>query len=354
MGETLRSVLRLLMISLLAMIFLNAVASSSKNSLPPLESVIEMEERRGVEQTFLTFPEWYLVHSPAEFAREIATKPTHEFPFVAHIGQLWSSYGSVVREQVRETYPINAGYHVMIAVIGSSTTLEYSMRWIYENTLGRISWALSSEQHTAEEQFAAVVAQDYVNFIRQQPWYLFDFTEKLKSLWTTVPAYDTNLLRKWERRYALTTEYLVKAIYGKIIEKATRTAYTPAVATTRVQVDHFTSEVQIENVKLVRQLADGTAVIDMPRYFDFRLAATALATKNIHLLDIAGNQSVILVSAWVNTDFADRRWRVLFKQDLITQPGKKRVALVVPVRELSNFLNLAPSNGISVEHIYDY
>ncbi|WP_229750879.1 hypothetical protein [Undibacterium terreum] len=332
----------------LAAIFAPASAS------PSTESLIEPEERRGVEQTFLTYPEWFLVHSPAEFASEIAAHPAHEFPFAGHIGQLWSSYASVIREQVRQDYPANPGYHVMIGVIAGSTTLEYALRWIYENTLGRISWALSSGRLSEEDRYAAVVAQDYVDFIRQEPWYLYDFGAKLKKLWSTVPAFGPDMVRKWERRYALTTEYVVKAAYGKLIEKATRAAYTPALMTTRVQVDRMPEGLAIDKVKLLRRLPDGTAILDMPRYYDFRIAATSLAQQGVSLLDIAGNQSVILVTVWADTAFKDAHLRVLFEQPLMTMPGRKRVALIVPVRDLSAFLLGAPQRGLRVEHVYDY
>lgn len=343
-----------LMLFIVAALLLGANIAGSEKSPAVAKSVIEVSEQRGVEQTFLTFPEWYLVHSPAEFAQMVVTHPAHDFPFVGHIQQLWSSYSSVIREQIRQDYPANLGYHLMILVISTSTTIEYGLRWIYENSIGRISWALSSGQATSEEQYAAKVAQEYVDFIRQQPWYLFDFSGKLKTLWSTVPATGPNLIRKWERRYALTTEYLIKAAYGKVIELATRATYEPALMTTRVQVDHFNDAIQVDHVKLVRQLPDGSAVIDVPRYYDFRLATTALAKQGVRLLDIAGNQSVILVSAWVNADFAETQWRVLFQQNLITMPGTKRVALVIPVRELSNFLLMAPTRHIRVEHVYDY
>jgi hypothetical protein len=90
----------------------------------------------------------------------------------------------------------------MICVIAGSTTLEYALRSAYENTLGRISWATSSGALTAQERYGAQVAQDYVDFIRKQPWYLYDFSSKLAGLWSSTPAWGPDMLRKWERRYA--------------------------------------------------------------------------------------------------------------------------------------------------------
>jgi hypothetical protein len=336
---------------LLACALLSAAASNAE------ESPIPPDQRRSVEQTFLTFPEWFLVHSPAEYARFVREHPAHGFPFIGHIGQIWSSYAAVTREQIRAHYPANGGYHVMICVIAGSTSVEYALRALYENTIGRISWAPSSGRLTAEDRYGAEVAQDYVDFIRKEPWYLYDFWARLKGLWTSTPAFGPDMLRKFERRYALTTEYLIKAAYGKLIEVATRTAYEPALLTTDVVASHAPGSLADQpDVKVLRILPDGRAVMELPRYYAFRIAATRLADKGVKLVDIAGNDSVILVTviADARTRIAPPGSRILFEQPILTEPGRKRSALVLPVPQLSTFLAEAKQHGIDVEHVYDY
>lgn len=336
---------------------LTALALCSASTAFAAESPVAPDQRRSVEQTFLTYPEWFLVHSPAEYAGYVARQPAHGFPFIGHSRQIWSSYASVTGEQVRGKYPANAGYHAMIMVIGSSTTAEYGLRWAYENTIGRIGWATSSGALTEEDRYGAAVAQDYVDFIRKEPWYLYNFWGKLKGLWSGTPAFGPDMIRKWERRYALTTEYLIKAAYGKLIERATRAAYDEALLTTQVVVDRLPARLpQQTGIKLVKQLPDGRAVLDLPRYYDFRIAATKLAQAGSTLQDIAGNNSVILVTVWADHDaaLATARQRILFEQPLLTMPGRKRVALVLPVTDLSGFLVRAQVQNLKVEHVYDY
>jgi len=62
-----------------------------------LEPVTPPEHRRGAEQTFLTFPEWFLVHSPAEYAAYVSSHQPSGFPFWGHVGQFWRSYAAVTR-----------------------------------------------------------------------------------------------------------------------------------------------------------------------------------------------------------------------------------------------------------------
>jgi hypothetical protein len=321
------------------------------------DSPISPEHQRSVEQTFLTYPEWFLVHSPAEYAHFVAGHPAHGFPFLQHTGQLWSSYRSVTLEQARAGYPTNPGYHVMICVISISTTVEYGLRALYENTLGRASWLLSSRTLTAEDRYAARTAQEYVDFIRREPWYRFDFLGKLKGLWSDTPLFGADFLRKFERRYALTTEYLVKAAYGKMIGLATRSAYEAPLMSTEVVAEGVPPDfTPPEGVRHLRTLQDDRAVLELPRYAAFGAAAARLAEMNVRLVDIAGNDSVILV-----TVLADQQQtalppgvRQLFEQPLVTEPGRKRRALVLPVASLSQFLLQAPGEGMTVEHVYDY
>jgi hypothetical protein len=321
-------------------------------------SPIAPEHQRSVEQTFLTYPEWFLVHSPAEYAHYVAQHPTHGFPFLRHVGQLWSSYRSVTAEQLSAGYPANPGYHTMICVIAGSTTVEYGLRSAYENTVGRASWLLSSGRLTAEDQYGARAAQDYVDFIRREPWYRFDFMARLKGLWFDTPLLGTDMVRKLERRYVLSTEYLVKAAYARMIELATRSAYTPAVPTTEVVAESVPPDfTPPENVRHLRTLQDDRAVLELPRYADFRVAAARLAEMNVKLVDIAGNDSVILVTVLAGENAAPSLppgARMLFEQPIVTEPGRSRRALVLPVRELSQFLLDAPAAGLSVEHVYDY
>jgi hypothetical protein len=312
-------------------------------------------DRRGEEQTFLTFPEWFLVFSPAEYAEFVRTHNPDEFCFWGHIGQFWSSYGQVIHQTRARAEPTNWGYHVMIMVIGVSTTVEYAIRSAYEQLVGRTSGALFGGR-TAEDDFGAEVAQEYVDFIRVRPWYEFDFTARLKRLWTTTPLYGPHLGRKLERRYALTSEYLVKAVYGKIIEKATHTAYEKPIVTTSVVVGAWPAcENAPRGVEFVSQPQSDEALLALPRYQDFMAPAVALALCGADFKEIAGNHSVILMSALGALDQPQPPGtEVMIRQPIITQPGKEREVLIVPVSSLASVLRGLDSHGLTLEHIFDY
>ncbi len=317
--------------------------------------VTPKEHRRGVEQTFLTFPEWFLVHSPAELAAFVREHPPSDFPFYGHVRQFWSSY-SDVRKAVAE-YPPNPGYHLMICVIGVSTTVEYMIRWWYGTTVGRLSALAMDHGMTEEDKFGAVVAQDYVDFIRVLPWYEYDFAGKLKRLWSETTLWGNDPLRKWERKYALTTEYAVKAIYGWLIKLGTRSVYEPALLVTAVVVDRVPDglEKELPDMKVGQGVGEGGTLLIVPRYEAFMKYSTTLASHGAQFEEIAGNDGAILLSvltppAWKPTCDC----HVLFRQPILTVPGRERVALVTTVPELAGVLNGLRQPDVHLEHVYDY
>ncbi|OOG43669.1 hypothetical protein [Rhodanobacter sp. C05] len=334
------------------------VAMFAVNSFAADEVIVTPQEhRRGPEQTFLTYPEWFLVFSPAEYAVFVREHNPSDFPFLGHIGQFWQGYGAVY-EATRNRYPMNWGYHVMIMVIGVSTTVEYGLRAGYETLIGRIAELTRTHGQTEEDRYASRVAQDYVDFIRVEPWYKFDFRSRLIGLWKDTSLWGPDAIRKWERKYALTTEYGVKAAYGWLIGVATKASYDEPVPVTAVILDRLPdgASAELPNMKLLRQDAGGTALVTLPRYQEFTNEAAVLAKLGAQFEEIAGNRGPILLSLIAPTAWAPPvpARDILFTQSIRTVPGKKRVVLAVQVDSLGALLRSINGQSLSIEHIYDY
>ena len=68
-----------------------------------------------------------------------------------------------------------------------------------------------------------------------------------------------------------------------------------------------------------------------------------------------GNRSVILVSALGPLGQAQPSdTEVMIRQPIITQPGKEREVLVIPVAKLASILRGLSAQGLTLEHIFDY
>jgi hypothetical protein len=221
-----------------------------------------------------------------------------------------------------------------------------------------LSEATQSGGLTEEDRYGAKVAQEYVDFIRVRPWYEFDFIASLKGLWSKTSLSGPDMIRKWERKYALTTEYAIKAAYGWLIMLATRASYDEAGDTTCVILDSLPAgiEASLPKLKVLQHLPDGGVLATVPRYQAFSDYARILAQRQAVFREIAGNRGPLLISVLTNDTgrVPPPDAQVLFEQPILTQPGMRRIAWIIPVSALSATLNALPARKASLEHIYDY
>ncbi len=306
---------------------------------------------RPADQTFLTFPEWYLVFSPDEQAQYFKKHTATSFPFTSHTAQIWDGY-KIVRAQIKDNFPYNGGYHFMIWVIGSSASVEYSIKAWYEKIIGRLTdtHAVISD----EDKFNAEFTQQYVDFIKDHPWYEFDFKTKLEQLYTSTPVTGPHVLRKIERRYILTSELLVKYVYGKLIGMGTKTVYDEALPTTEVLVDSIPENDLKLNI--IKQYPDKSALISLPRYDQFNPAICELARQGFVFREIAGNNSAILLTVLVSpqTHISLDYVQTVFTQPFASDPKQERIALAVPVKDLNKLLLQLNNNNVKIEHVFDF
>ncbi|WDF76837.1 hypothetical protein PQ469_23420 [Mucilaginibacter sp. KACC 22773] len=316
------------------------------------QPLIPQKDVRPSDQTFLTFPEWFLVFSPAEQADYFKTNTSTTFPYMKHIDQMWGGYG-IVYNQIKGNYPFNTGYHVMIMVIAGSTTVEYGIKSFYETIAGRITNTKQGEAMTGEDKFNAAYELNYVKFIEDLPWYEYDFNHQLKMLWGSTPLSGQHMFRKLERRYYLTTELLVKSGYGYLIKLATKSAYDVAALNTTVVVDKKPVTPDARNTK---ELSGDLWQTDLPRYARFNYAVQQLAASNINLTEIAGNKGSIMLTLLTPQSLKEnpRDFKILFTQPIFTKPGLNRIAVVTTVNGLSKLVKILGENHVTIEHIYDY
>jgi FAD/FMN-containing dehydrogenase len=311
---------------------------------------------RDEAQTYLTLPEWLLVYYPAEFAHSLRQKPPSAFPYFRSIGQFWSYYWEAYG-LTREKYPFNWGYHVMVSVIGGSYTIENVLKGGYENTIGRVSEWIAGDSDTQEDAYAAEVAQDYVDFIRVEPWYEFSFLRALTGLWAETEFFGPNFVRKWERKAVLSLEYLVKAQYATLIKVATKAAYGTADAEMLTLAENVSADAlrNQPKAKVLQTFEDGSVLLSLPRYEAFRDAVTRLAAKGVRFREIAGNDEILLTcvvpAVWT---YDTPSGSVVFQKPLVTDRECKRVGILVPVPALHQVVIALAGSGIEIEHIYDY
>lgn len=319
--------------------------TENKNPVTPKEYC------RPADQTFLTFPEWYLVFSPDEQAQYFKHTTATTFPYTIHTAQIWQSY-KIVCDQIRDNYVYNGGYHFMIWVIGTSASVEYTIKAWYEKIIGRLTDTYRAV--TDEDKFNATYTQHYVDFIKDRPWYEFNFKNELTALYKTTSIVDKYFFRKMERKYILTSELIVKIVYGKLIGLGTASVYDAALPTTEVLVDSLASN--IGSLKLINTYENKMALISLPRYHKFNDAICNLAQQGFTFKEIAGNNSAILITVLApeNTNITYKNCQTVFVQSISSQRQMERIAIAVPVKDLNTLIIQLENEKIEIEHIFDF
>ena len=192
-----------------------AAAGAPAVTLPAID---EPGYRRKLNNTFFTFPEWYIVYSFEDFGRFLDRSSESHFNYLGHIFGFWRSFCTINRA-VPATGESLTEVKTMIYIIGISYSVEYAVKGFYENTIGRVFEWIRGEKRTPQDEFGRAVLQDYAAFLYTIPWYKYPFREKLDGL-MAISAPTPSSLRSWERDFALGAEYFVKIGYASLIQKA--------------------------------------------------------------------------------------------------------------------------------------
>ena len=305
--------------------------------------------------TYLTYPEWYIVWSYQERADHLAAGQPSAFPYFGAIGQYWSGYCSMDRI-TRGRYPFNAGDHLMLVVIGTSFTVEYAIRGAYEKTVGRLSEWLARGQAVAEDRYAARLAQEYAAFVHIRPWYEFSFARGLKGLWRETALWGPHPLRSWERKGYLTADYALQAAYAWLIEQASHATYGIEDTRTYVWIEGASDAVFAPDgrVRSAKELENRAFIASLPRYQEFTDVAVGLAAGGAHFVEIAGNDEILLTAIVPRGWTSPAEGQVVFSASILSRPDRARVALRCPVGALRATLTSLEQSGVVIEHVYDY
>jgi FAD/FMN-containing dehydrogenase len=317
---------------------------------------------RDEAREYLTHPEWDLVYSSEAYARwlERGKRPS-EFPYLGSVGTFWRSYLGTW-QAAKERYDVDAGTHVMLGVIGVSTAIEYGLKGLYENSAGRLSELDMPSGGTAEDRYAARIARDYAQLITTKGWYEFPFMQALRGLWTEVPLGGPGFFRKWERRGALSAEYLVKAAYASLIDAGTSAGYAPDELTRFLVAVGWSDSLRgadspASALQPVRTLDRGYTLLSVPRYDPYRDALLALSdhADRVRLAEVSG-ADVVTVSGTAPSEWrTPPRSAVVVAYRMPDDQARTRMLLRVQARDLLDVLHLLRTEGrFDVEHVYDY
>ncbi|MBR0824195.1 hypothetical protein JQ596_01510 [Bradyrhizobium manausense] len=330
-------------------------AAASTTSAIALPTIDEMGYRRPLDNTYFTFPEWYIVYSFEDFGRFLDHSSESQFGYLGHIFGFWKSFCTINRA-VPPAMQSRFDVKMMIYVIGISYSAEYAIKGLYENTIGRIFEWIRGPKLTPQDEFARAVLQDYAAFLYTIPWYKYPFRDTLNGL-MAISAPTPSSLRSWERDFALGTEYFLKIGYAKAIQKALDASSDDEPRDIMFVVAALPPDVLAAEprIKPIRALSPDWQLVQAPRYKALTEILSGLLDRGHRLAEIAGNHDIlitVIAPASAKLDVADTT--ELFSLDLDAKPGFRRAGLKARIDRLVEIKRELTARGASLEHFYDY
>lgn len=311
---------------------------------------------RGEEQTFLTIPEWYLVFNPKEYADYLeGGKNPSKFPFYASVVEYWKLYDRSVK-LVKDVYPENKEYKTMLQVIGVSVTMEYVFKLFYENTLGIFFGWFANDELSAEESEINKAQRAYSDFIYHTAWYEFEFVPWISKVWKIKDVSNASVVRKIERSIFFSMEFLFKAFYAKIIEYAAKNSFEEPVTDIYALIKTHKPIDETKDLKVI-SVQENKQLIAITRWGAFTKTINNLAKKPIEILEIGGNQKIVVsvLKPIKGKVLYSQGIQFLYNSKVVTASDKiERELYSVSVKELLSFVNYLNQNNFELEHVFDY
>ena len=321
------------------------------NAYKPLLAPVH---RRDEVNSYLTYPEWAIVHAYQDLADVMRRGSESDFAYFTSIAGFWSSLCDLTRH-ASSRGSISLEYKVTLYTIGVSFAAEMGIKGAYEHTIGRLTAWLRGPTRTPEDTFALAVADDYAAFLRQTPWYEYPFGQKLGQFWRETPMTFEHPVRSLERRFALTLEYGSKALYAKLIGLGAAAIPADLKIRSVVRNGEPADLAAIPGITIIGPIEGAGLAIETPRYRAFTEILATLADGGRDMVEIAGNDD-ILVTVLAENDAIARKLNAksLFVVPVQSRPGWTRYGFDVKVADLLAVIRQLKETGAELEHVYDY
>jgi hypothetical protein len=311
--------------------------------------ITDPASQRMEANTYLTYPEWHIVYAYDGLAEALKTGDEHAFDYASSVAGFWRSTCALMRV-ADEHGGADGPTRTMIHTIGVSFTMEMAAKAAYEESLGRLAAWIRGQRKTPQDVAIAEMATDYAAFLRQTPWYKYPFARESQKLWK---APVDGVVRGWERRFAIGTEFAVKRVYARIIGGAAAAAPAKLVIRTIVTgLDEGTLS-QIDDVKIVGVRQHGIE-IETPRYDRFTRILADIARRDGSIREIAGNDDIMVTVTVPIGAAADLPHGTVIARMRRQGFSSERLIVDVKVTQLATLLKGRPIGDPGLEHIFDY
>ena len=308
------------------------------------QPILPEEHHRSEARTFMTYPEWHIVHAYDDYGRVISVGDPHDFGYLRAIAGYWSSLCALTKTAARHG-GVDGGTKQLVYVIGVSFTFELALKAAYEETIGRIATLIRGDVRAPLDELSATQARNYAAFLQQVPWYKWDF----KADTVALTAAMTDSLRDRERNMSLGLEYGAKAAYAGVIASAVESTGQDEL-TLRMIVTGQNSDAldAMPDVQLIAERPSGIE-IETPRYRKLTGMMATMADEGVDFVELAGNDDILLTALSDAPSHPDAI-HSFARQGY----GDYRHLIALKVSDLADTLRQMGGTGLTLEHIHDY
>ena len=204
---------------------------------------------------------------------------------------------------------------------------------------------IRGETRAPLDDLTAQQAADYAQFLRQVPWYQWNFTQDASDITDSA----TEVFRDHERRFAVGLEYKAKAGYASVIAAAVANMEPDALRLRMILTGLSAVDLAaFDDVDVIATRLDGIE-IETPRYRALTELLLQWAKAGGDFVEIAGNDDILftVTSEVSNLDEALYSFGRQGYDDT-------RNLILLPVPELAVTLRGLDERGLTLEHIHDY
>jgi hypothetical protein len=307
---------------------------------------------RPEDNTFLTYPEWSIVYAARDYAKFLKDRRESDFPYFSYALAYWRDHARALK--ATSDYKFNVQYNTMLAVIGTSQTIEYVVQGVWENTVGRLTGFVAGGR-VGEDEVRAALAHDYAQMLDQKPWYLFPYDQARHFTWRLPPAEGSGAVRSWERKLAFGLSDTIKIGYARLIRGAVAATGADETEIAVWASGPVAAAIAGEpDTVAFKDLGDKGAIFLTRRYQAFSELAPKLAARGVRFVEIGGNTRILATVLGPKAVELPGIALLYFSQVVPVEPAIVRTGLVVDVARLHEALPAISAAGGELEHLYDY
>lgn len=260
------------------------------------------------------------------------------------IGGFWASLCSLSKSSgPHGGFP--AEFKSTVYTIGVSFTAELLTKALYEETIGRVATLIRGKTRAPLDDLTAQQAARYAQFLRQVPWYEWNFKQDA----AVITDRATDAFRDRERRLAVGLEYKVKSAYGEVIAAAVANMEPDALRLRMIVNGLSGADLALfDDVDVIATRPEGIE-IETPRYRALTGLLMQWAQAGGNFIEIAGNDDILftVTSEDLHLDEALHSFKRQGYHD-------SRHLILLPVTQLAEALRGLEKRGLTLEHIHDY